>query len=156
MNENFEIIYELLTTGSYTVDKIAYDLNYINQQLRILNCAAREWYDKQTLILVYTELPNERGKFEIVNRDIKLFKQLINNEIVLDERIDFLCENGWVEKELNGIYALSKKFLMQFKEFILENSSLYNVCGVCQILVKNEKEHQYCRNKKESLKKKLK
>lgn len=155
MNENFQILYELLTKGTYSVKNKSYNLSYINQQLRILNCTAREWYDQQTLILVYTDLPIENYKCDVVNHDIALFKRLVNNESVYDDRLDYLIKNGWVVREDDNSYGPSKKFMMQFKDFILEHSRIYNECIVCKIVVKNDKEHKYCRNVREKVKKEL-
>lgn len=151
MNENFEILYELLTTGSFDVTNKSYDLSYINQQLLLLNCAAREWYDKRTLILVYSELPAEVHKTSIVKNDVELFKKLVNDEKVSGERMQFMVANGWATSESDGSYALSKKFMMQFKDFILKNSEIYKECSVCKIVVKGEGEHPYCRKRKEGI-----
>ncbi len=73
-----------------------------------------------------------------------ILKKILNEEKLSDCSKNLL-ENGWVEK-IDGEYELSKKFILQFKQFILDNSDDYKECEICKILVKNAKYHDFAKS----------
>lgn len=151
MNENIEILYNLLTKGIHQVSK-PYDLEYLNSQLRMLDCVAKEWYDQSCLILIKQE--EEKHLTEAMKKEIKkecnTLIKIMNDENVKECSLN-LIDNGWIET-MDNKYFLSKKFLLQYKDFIMANSKEYFECELCKILVKSSRIHDFCKSKREKIK----
>ncbi|KAM0688525.1 hypothetical protein COBT_000208 [Conglomerata obtusa] len=144
-----QICYELITKGSFTVPKYIEkpDLSIINSTFRSLNCIAKYWYDNSVIILIDN---NEQSiaKTEIARKDAAFFIKIINNDIMYNyERKDLLYNNGWIDFD-NVQIVLSKKFILQHKNFILANSDQWFDCSICKILVYQKNIHTYCQTEK--------
>lgn len=139
-DQETEILHTLLTKGVFTV-KRPYNLEQLNTHLRTINCIAKEWYDKKYLILVHNTQRKDKN-------DMVIMQSILKNQMnaAVRERLPFLIENGWIEDN-----DLSKKFLMQYKSFVLEYSDNYSECEVCKILVKGKNMHEYCENRRDEI-----
>lgn len=146
------ICYELLTKGIYNFNENEQkpDVKEINKYFRDLNCIVKYWYDKTSLILV-NKNDEQIGKTENERKDVEFYKKLINNENITSyDRKKLHIQNGWIYEENNRL-CLTKKFMVQYEDFMLENNEDWKVCNICNILVYKTNEHEYCVKKKQEL-----
>lgn len=148
-----KIMFELITKGIYCSNDLNdKDLSQINKNLRVIDYTAKFWYDKSCIILFDQNADYHKTSNELTQINIKILNKIIKNErISYNENVQRLLDHGWIEKygDEEQYYGLSKKFLIQYKSYILSlSNNEYNECSICKILVKNETEHDFCRKQK--------
>ncbi|EJW01545.1 hypothetical protein EDEG_03889 [Edhazardia aedis USNM 41457] len=148
-----EILFELITTGISITNNRKYDFSKILEELRLLNYSAQEWYDNSEILLIDKEI-NPESKENLQNQ-MELITRIVDDANIDEDEITQLIHNGWVEKisaqekHFNNnhphVYKLSKRFLIQYKDYLKNNFDSFNDCKLCGILVNNDEYHSYCR-----------
>ncbi len=127
------------------------DLDNYNKLLRPIGYEAIIWFDKSAVVLKESLEPSE---FQVLWSEKKILeakavfskiaagRNHINDHIAIE-----LEEKNWIKKTGNSTYYFTKRALIQFEDFILNTEhSVFNKCGLCNLLVEKEKYHQYCQN----------
>jgi hypothetical protein len=118
----------------------------LNELLRPIQYEAVQWPDKSCVVLRDT-MKSSTPSFPWTDMHLKevkdVFKQIVHGQPVTSDVVNMLVENKWVE-DANGELVLSKRTLVQHKEYILALGGRYRECGICGFLVDGAAMHDYC------------
>ncbi|ADM12286.1 uncharacterized protein Eint_091580 [Encephalitozoon intestinalis ATCC 50506] len=140
------IILRLLTDG--IVDGEYHDsLSSLNELLRPIQYEAVGWPDGSCIVLKdnHSSYPPDSRTKEIED----VFKKVVRGISVSGEVVDMLIRERWMESTSEG-YRLSKRSLVQHKDFILGLGEGYTVCDVCGFLRSENEVHKFCKELLES------
>jgi hypothetical protein len=148
------VIQKLLAEGMAEVT-FEMPVSELNELLRPIQYEAVQWPDKSCIVLkdmLGSCTPSFPWTGTCLSEAKEVLKQIIHRQPVTSDVASLLVENKWIE-DINGELVLSKRALVQHRDYILKLGGRYKECSICSFLVDGAAVHSYCQELLEKKKK---